>query len=127
MPHECNICGKSYKLSNSLKNHYLVHTDDRPFGCKICDKFYKSEDALKAHQKTHSNEKPYKCNQCGKVFGKKNHLNRHQKVHEDDLTEDLNDTPRLEEEIGNEIEKRIAERNFTDSNRESEVLSTLFE
>ena len=40
--HICNICGLSFKLATYLRNHQVVHSDERNFKCDECGKGLKS-------------------------------------------------------------------------------------
>ena len=37
-PFDCNMCSKSFKKAHLLKQHLMVHTNQRPFTCEICAK-----------------------------------------------------------------------------------------
>ncbi|KAL3863987.1 hypothetical protein ACJMK2_005704 [Sinanodonta woodiana] len=59
----CEICGKSFKMSASLRDHMVVHTEDRPYECEICLKKFKRRSEIRAHSRLHKPD--YKCNPCG--------------------------------------------------------------
>lgn len=37
-PYVCEQCGKDFLERSSLKAHYVVHLDIRPFQCDVCPK-----------------------------------------------------------------------------------------
>lgn len=78
----CNICNKKFKTESTLKNHRLVHSDDRQFSCTLCDKTFKCTTYLNSHLVTHSNERQFTCLTCGSSFKWKQALNLHiKKLH----------------------------------------------
>ncbi|XP_023241016.1 zinc finger protein 567-like [Centruroides sculpturatus] len=80
----CKICGKEYKLKNSLLRHKSTHSEDRPFKCDICNKSFKWKSQVKSHQQTHSDERNYSCQVCNKSFKTKQNLAIHKVVHNDE-------------------------------------------
>ena len=51
------VCSKSFSLPQYLKEHKVVHTNDRPFVCKFpgCGKSFRQAGKLSIHRKEHSN------------------------------------------------------------------------
>lgn len=37
-PFACDQCGKSFGDKNKLRNHKVLHSDERPYKCKLCPK-----------------------------------------------------------------------------------------
>ena len=83
--HECNLCGKLFKLPANLKQHIKnVHdTKTNLYVCKTCEKTFDNLNYLKNHAKeVHSKEK-LTCKLCEKMFHNSSILKKHIKyVHE---------------------------------------------
>lgn len=92
--HCCNICKKSFKTQNILRQHMRIHTGDKPFVCEICNKAFSQMASLKYHLATHSDDRPFKCEDCSKTFKLKPPFKKHikecpqrlQKLQEQKLT-----------------------------------------
>ncbi|KAL8611935.1 hypothetical protein ACOMHN_034064 [Nucella lapillus] len=71
-PHLCDICGKSFKRSDALQQHKLVHMSQASrkyqFHCSKCNKGFRSQAHLREHQTKHSLERPFLCQYCGSSF-----------------------------------------------------------
>lgn len=80
---KCEDCGKLFISKFALKNHRIVHSEDRQFACDICKKRFKNNYTLKTHSITHSNEKPYQCQHCDKRFADAAYLKTHMTLHEE--------------------------------------------
>ena len=73
----CEVCGSSFHLLSSLKDHYnFIHSDERNYKCDLCPKTFKNGSTLSRHKKTHSEKRPYKCH-CGTDYKRLSHLKRH--------------------------------------------------
>ena len=44
--YECRYCYKGFLFMSRLKQHKLIHTDNRPFKCDFCDKRYNDKTTL---------------------------------------------------------------------------------
>ena len=68
------MCGEGFNSKFGLESHSYTHTDDRPEVCDLCGKCFKSSRSLKIHIKTHQSKdmenKPsrFTCPSCNKVF-----------------------------------------------------------
>ncbi|XP_049945175.1 zinc finger protein 3 homolog isoform X2 [Schistocerca serialis cubense] len=80
-PHECHVCGKSFTQSSHLKRHELIHTGKRPIECGVCGKSFILSGSLKAHELIHTGKRPHECRVCGKSFTQSSNLKRHELIH----------------------------------------------
>lgn len=80
-PYTCEICNKTFKLSDSYNIHKRTHTKERPYKCLQCDKTYTNYSGLNKHLRAHTGVKEYQCAQCGKSFGRNDILIEHMKLH----------------------------------------------
>ncbi|XP_026005074.1 zinc finger protein 112-like isoform X2 [Astatotilapia calliptera] len=78
---KCDVCGKTFKFNYQMKDHYSIHTGERPFACTVCGKMFRCSSFLKKHLRTHSDVKPYTCKTCGKKFGSNRNLVTHTRIH----------------------------------------------
>uniref|UniRef100_A0A0K8W4J7 Zinc finger and BTB domain-containing protein 17 n=2 Tax=Bactrocera latifrons TaxID=174628 RepID=A0A0K8W4J7_BACLA len=80
----CQACPKTFRESNGLKNHEIIHQENRErYPCDKCNQTFLSPYSYKKHIQTHeNNRKPiYKCTQCEKSFLHKNGLTIHELHH----------------------------------------------
>ncbi|XP_050435120.1 zinc finger protein ZFP2-like isoform X3 [Adelges cooleyi] len=77
----CGICSRTFSLKSSLRRHWRVHTEKKPFKCDICDKTFGRQSYLKTHERIHTGEKPFKCDVCKKCFNVQSNLKTHEKTH----------------------------------------------
>ena len=55
-----------------------VHEKLKPYKCNLCGKDFSQTSSLKQHVKSvHDKLKPYKCNKCGKSFSQLGNLKKH--------------------------------------------------
>ena len=50
----CTICLKKFKKTYNLNQHFLIHTNDKPFKCEICGKKFVQKSNLTKHLIVHS-------------------------------------------------------------------------
>ena len=50
----CTICLKKFKKTYNLNQHFLIHTNDKPFKCEICGKAFVQKSNLTKHLIVHS-------------------------------------------------------------------------
>ncbi|XP_006903029.1 PREDICTED: zinc finger imprinted 2 [Elephantulus edwardii] len=54
---QCCDCGKTFRRSSHLSQHYRVHAQDRPFQCQLCGRCFSQASYLTLHYQLHSQEK----------------------------------------------------------------------
>ena len=79
--HECDVCEKIFRLSQHLKGHMRIHTNEKPYECDVCDKAFRESGSLTRHMRIHTNEKPYECDVCEKRFRRSDTLKKHMRIH----------------------------------------------
>ena len=81
---DCKICGKHYKRSSRMKNHFRRrHLGKTKHQCPTCHKFYTDGSSLRNHMNTHDEKQfPYACTKCSKTYSTKSKLAQHTPVHD---------------------------------------------
>lgn len=76
--HYCDVCGKRYSSSKSLRTH-MKHHQEPEWKCNFegCNKGFISKLLLNNHEKIHLGQRDFQCHQCEKSFFSSNHLRRH--------------------------------------------------
>ena len=75
---KCDQCDFKTTTSSKLKNHLMVHMDERPFKCTQCDKGFRNNSKLTEHiEVIHKKDKNVACNQCGETFSSTSQLTKH--------------------------------------------------
>jgi len=78
---KCDKCTRGFASHGKLRQHLLVHSDERNFVCPTCGKKFRSPQYLSRHNKIHTGIKPYKCSFCGKGFINPDKVRRHELIH----------------------------------------------
>ncbi|KUJ20613.1 uncharacterized protein LY89DRAFT_610899 [Mollisia scopiformis] len=76
-------CGRLFSAPQAMRQHYLLHTGEKPWVCKHCGKKFPQQSACTIHERTHTKEKPLECNICGMKFSESSNLSKHRRTHED--------------------------------------------
>jgi len=84
IPMICDLCGKEFAWTSSLKEHKKMVHEGRTYPCPICNKGLSTKLRVTKHVQTvHEGRTDHMCSECGKSFSLKEHLLRHIKhVHE---------------------------------------------
>lgn len=45
-PHQCDICGRTFRERGTLREHYRIHTGAMPFTCEFCGKAFRFKGVL---------------------------------------------------------------------------------
>ncbi|XP_018335335.1 zinc finger protein 70 isoform X26 [Agrilus planipennis] len=77
----CDICGKAISSIESLRNHLLVHENNKSYECVDCGKRFNTSSILHAHRKTHAGVKKFVCEVCGKRFVHRSPFVIHKRIH----------------------------------------------
>ncbi|XP_062985764.1 transcription factor Ovo-like 2 [Elgaria multicarinata webbii] len=80
--HNCELCGKGFRLQRMLKRHTKCHSQVKRHLCTFCGKGFNDTFDLKRHVRTHTGIRPYKCELCNKAFTQRCSLESHlKKIH----------------------------------------------
>ncbi|XP_010856353.1 PREDICTED: zinc finger imprinted 2 [Bison bison bison] len=61
---QCCDCGRRFRQSSHLIQHYRIHAQERPYQCQLCGKCFSQPSYLTQHYQLHSQEKPLECRHC---------------------------------------------------------------
>ncbi|XP_072592568.1 transcription factor Ovo-like 2 isoform X1 [Vulpes vulpes] len=80
--HNCELCGKGFRLQRMLNRHLKCHNQVKRHLCTFCGKGFNDTFDLKRHVRTHTGIRPYKCDICNKAFTQRCSLESHlKKIH----------------------------------------------
>lgn len=75
--HECDVCGKCFRMKRSLKRHANTHNKVNLHPYDVCGKMFGGRVDLGVHRLVHTEEKKYECGFCYARFKKKASLMQH--------------------------------------------------
>uniref|UniRef100_A0A8D8AA06 Zinc finger protein 567 n=1 Tax=Culex pipiens TaxID=7175 RepID=A0A8D8AA06_CULPI len=75
--YRCEVCDRTFKTKQSLYEHGLAHTGERPLKCPYCPARFAREACRISHVRTHTGKKDFPCPQCDKRFPCSSDRNRH--------------------------------------------------
>lgn len=70
--HKCAICMKLFVTAVDLRQHTLLHTDEKPYKCLTCGENLRYRAQVRAHKKANNEGKP-----CCEI---KSNVNRNSKL-----------------------------------------------
>lgn len=86
--YKCEICDRIFAKKEYLKNHWVIHTNEKPFKCPKCDVAFTKTSSVARHIKTHhSNERKHVCKICKKAYALPYSLLSHMKTHRDKVAQ----------------------------------------
>ena len=78
----CQTCDVKFEKQEDLNVHLPSHEDVKPFVCDICPKTFKLSNQLRLHKEfNHSQDKPLTCNFCFRHFKQFDALQKHRQIH----------------------------------------------
>lgn len=80
MRYECNICGKRYPYSASLRNHIKAHAKVK-FKCAYCKRTFDANEELQKHLIIHGDQVLLTCDICNESFKDDARLKKHSERH----------------------------------------------
>ncbi|GMR31328.1 hypothetical protein PMAYCL1PPCAC_01523, partial [Pristionchus mayeri] len=119
----CSECGKKFARQQTLNNHMLIHSGEKPFTCEYCELHFRSKSYRYTHLRNFHKIKLYSCLTCGEQFDLKAQLNKHQFIHKENILKNVNLGDRVKGVLASpSIIKAIDKREkIEDANKPSKV------
>ncbi|XP_058170030.1 zinc finger protein 845-like [Anopheles ziemanni] len=87
----CEFCEHVFLNQGNLKRHIrIVHRKIKSYNCTHCSQSFGKAETLKNHIMTHTGEKPHACTVCGKRFIQLVALRKHANVHVKNASRKMN-------------------------------------
>lgn len=82
---KCPVCHRILSCRSALRQHYRIHTQERPFRCRLCGRAFTTKGNLKTHISVHK-LKPFltslhKCPFCHRQYSNASVLQQHINTH----------------------------------------------
>ena len=103
LPYQCWACDKRFSCQSQMKNHEVVHSDEKPFVCEVCNRGFRRKYDMKRHvqlihkiqakeesrsytprQSNNNSAQQFECSTCNKQFSCLSHLRNHEVVHSEE-------------------------------------------
>ncbi|KAM6404936.1 uncharacterized protein J5M81_002349 [Pluvialis apricaria] len=78
--YKCQRCNYATAVNRDFKLHLKIHTDERPFVCKECNKTFKTSNHLQKHSLVHI-KNAYECGHCLYADSHLENLELHHEMH----------------------------------------------
>lgn len=78
---KCNICHREFPDIYNLRDHSIVHSNEKRYICSFCGKAFCRSTNLNTHMVVHTGKREHECTVCGKLFALRSNLNAHRRVH----------------------------------------------
>ena len=77
----CTICGKLISKARTTIHMNIFHTEDKKkrFPCSVCGKGFVDKKSFREHYNIHTGERPFKCDLCEKTFASSGNMYQHRK------------------------------------------------
>lgn len=81
----CSECSKRFSTQSRLDQHFLCHTNERPYVCSECLFAFTQKSYLMRHAAVHREERSFECELCKKTYKHYGSLANHRKTHKNGM------------------------------------------